>query len=144
TPTDFNAASTPLPDSSEISRSAELPPISTALLPSALASVAIGASTFFGVDARRVMRPPWRNAPSPRGGMNAFGAAVRRSCGTSNTPALDQLRRHVADRAGAHRDDHVTVACVFDHRLRQLGHVVDEHRVHMAGDAQGARQRTAV
>ena len=65
TPTERSAASTPLPDSSEISRSAEVPPISTARL----------------AERARVDRPPQPSWARTRGA----------SCGTSRVEPLDEL-----------------------------------------------------
>jgi len=55
-----------------------------------------------------------------------------------------QLARHGADRTGAHAQHHVTVAGDIHNRLRHRRDVLDEDRLDLAGDAQGAGKRTAV
>ena len=110
TPCARNAASTPVPDISEISRSAEVPPMSTATLPSA---------------SRRRRLNELMTLRCPVG-------------------QLDHLRRHVADRARAHRDHHVARPRLVDDGRRHLADVVDEDRIDLAADAQCAGERAAV
>src|SRR5512134_130699 len=52
-----------------------------------------------------IVWPPWRCAPSLRGGASAFGAAVRRSCLVLNRPAPHRRRRGPLHRNQQGNDD---------------------------------------
>jgi hypothetical protein len=51
-------------------------------------------------------------------------------------PSRPPACREPADRAGAHRHHHVAIAGDIENRLRQIGDVLDEDRLDLAGDAQ--------
>src|SRR3989344_5509852 len=103
TPCDCRALSTPEPDMMDTSRSAEVPPNSTATRPSDLGS--------------------------SEGGFNMAGLI------SVAFLEFSDLAGHGADRAGAHADDDVARLGVVDDGLRQVGHVINEQGLHLAGHA---------
>src|SRR6185369_15002525 len=147
TPLNCSALSTPLPDISETSRSAERPPMRTATFPKLL--------SLMGNSRKRTpVRRGRKNYTKDfllRPLRNLCVLCVQKTArvptfqrGSYNTSHFHQLRRHATDRAGTHAHHDVTVVRDLHHRRGHGGDVVHEDRFHLARHAHRARQRTAV
>jgi hypothetical protein len=108
-----NACSTPAPDISDTSRSADAPPIRTATLPK--------FELFWLIPSAL-----W-----------SFKLLILSS-------KFDHFSRHRTDGTCPHAHHHIAIARVVQDGLRHGSDVVDKQRLHLAGDAQGPRQRSAV